>query len=65
MNRAPRPIRLPCLLVLACALAAGWSALVFAGSWIRMKCEERLVTRRYPEYRDYAARTRRMIPGIF
>ena len=26
MNRAPRPIRLPCLLVLACALAAGWSA---------------------------------------
>lgn len=47
------------------AASAGWSALVFAGGWIRMKCEEKLVTRRYPEYRDYAARTRRMIPGIF
>lgn len=49
----------------ASAASAGGSLLVFLGAWVRMKCEEKLVTRRYPEYREYAARTRRMIPGVF
>jgi protein-S-isoprenylcysteine O-methyltransferase Ste14 len=30
-----------------------------------MLFEERMVTERYPEYRDYAARTRRMVPFLF
>jgi protein-S-isoprenylcysteine O-methyltransferase Ste14 len=27
--------------------------------------EERLVLQRYPEYADYAARTKRMLPLVF
>ncbi len=53
-------------------VAAHWSArsallglLLFAGALVRMLCEEKLVVERYPEYRDYAKRTRRMIPGLF
>ena len=41
------------------------AALLTAGAVIRMLCEERMVTERYPEYRDYAARTRRMVPFLF
>jgi protein-S-isoprenylcysteine O-methyltransferase Ste14 len=39
--------------------------LVFVGALGRMLAEERLVAQRYPEYADYAARTRRMIPFVF
>jgi protein-S-isoprenylcysteine O-methyltransferase Ste14 len=35
-----------------------------AGTIIRMATEERLLIQRYPEYRDYAARTRRVIPFV-
>ena len=35
-----------------------------AGLAVRMFAEERLVTLRYPEYADYAARTRRIIPFV-
>jgi protein-S-isoprenylcysteine O-methyltransferase Ste14 len=45
--------------------AAGLALLVFVGALGRMLAEERLVARRYPEYVDYAARTRRMIPFVF
>jgi protein-S-isoprenylcysteine O-methyltransferase Ste14 len=38
--------------------------LATAGTIIRMATEERLLVQRYPEYRDYAARTRRVIPFI-
>ncbi len=31
---------------------------------VRIAAEERLVTERYPEYRDYAARTKRLIPYV-
>jgi protein-S-isoprenylcysteine O-methyltransferase Ste14 len=31
---------------------------------VRIKAEERLVTERYPEYRAYAARTKRLIPFL-
>jgi protein-S-isoprenylcysteine O-methyltransferase Ste14 len=39
--------------------------LVWGGAIARMVCEERLVARRYPEYRQYAASTARMIPFVF
>jgi protein-S-isoprenylcysteine O-methyltransferase Ste14 len=45
--------------------AALLGALVWAGALARIFCEEILVTARYPEYREYAARTWRMIPFVF
>jgi protein-S-isoprenylcysteine O-methyltransferase Ste14 len=39
--------------------------LLIAGAFIRMMCEERLVAATYPEYREYARVTRRMIPWVF
>jgi protein-S-isoprenylcysteine O-methyltransferase Ste14 len=60
-----------CLFAFAGALAhvsltaAGLALLVFVGALGRMLAEERLVARRYPEYVDYAARTRLMIPFVF
>lgn len=44
------------------ALAAGLSAT--AAIVVRLAAEERLLVERYPEYRDYAARTRRLIPFV-
>jgi protein-S-isoprenylcysteine O-methyltransferase Ste14 len=48
---------------------AGWwpvllATLVTLGLGYRMLAEERLVAARYPEYQAWAARTRRLIPGI-
>jgi protein-S-isoprenylcysteine O-methyltransferase Ste14 len=60
-----------CMFTLAGALshwsvpAALLAGLVLAGAVARMFCEEKLVADRYPEYREYAARTRRMIPFVF
>jgi protein-S-isoprenylcysteine O-methyltransferase Ste14 len=47
-----------------------WAAFVCGGflvfsALVRIYCEEKLVTARYPEYADYASRTWRMIPYIF
>lgn len=39
--------------------------LLLAGALVRMLCEERLVVERYPEYRQYMARTKRMVPYLF
>jgi protein-S-isoprenylcysteine O-methyltransferase Ste14 len=39
--------------------------LLFAGAMGRMLCEERLITEIYPEYREYAQATKRMVPFIF
>jgi protein-S-isoprenylcysteine O-methyltransferase Ste14 len=36
-----------------------------AGAVVRMLCEEKLIVETYPEYREYARRTRRMIPYFF
>jgi protein-S-isoprenylcysteine O-methyltransferase Ste14 len=47
------------------ALALGCAALVSAGAIIRMLCEEYLLVRQYPDYRDYARTTKRMIPFVF
>jgi protein-S-isoprenylcysteine O-methyltransferase Ste14 len=60
-----------CLFVTAGAAAhLSWTTLMLAGLvWTgalgRMFCEERLVMARYPEYRQYAANTRRMVPFVF
>jgi protein-S-isoprenylcysteine O-methyltransferase Ste14 len=40
-------------------------ALLFVGAVGRMLCEERLIIEAYPEYRDYAHATKRMVPYIF
>ena len=40
-------------------------ALLFVGAVGRMLCEERLIIEVYPEYRDYAQATKRMVPYIF
>ncbi len=39
--------------------------LLLAASVGRMLCEERLVVELYPEYRQYAKRTWRMVPFVF
>jgi protein-S-isoprenylcysteine O-methyltransferase Ste14 len=44
------------------ALAA--AVLVTGGLVVRLLLEERLVAERYPEYADYAARTKRLIPYL-
>ena len=60
-----------CLFVFAGALAhvsltaVGLALLAFLGALGRMLPEERLVRQRYPEYAEYAARTKRMIPLVF
>ena len=37
-------------------------AVLYAAQWTRMGFEERALEREFPEYADYAARTRRLIP---
>ena len=60
-----------CLFVWA-GILSNWSVLagllgvvLFAGAYIRMLCEERLVVAAYPEYREYARTTRRIVPYVF
>ena len=36
-----------------------------AGIVVRVRCEETLITERYPEYREYATRTRRLLPMVW
>jgi protein-S-isoprenylcysteine O-methyltransferase Ste14 len=45
--------------------AAGLGILLLAGALIRMLCEEKLVAQAYPEYRQYARVTKRMVPHVF
>ena len=40
-------------------------AVMLGCALLRIFCEERLVSVRYPEYRDYAARTWRMVPYVY
>jgi protein-S-isoprenylcysteine O-methyltransferase Ste14 len=39
--------------------------LLSVGAGMRIKAEESLLLERYPDYADYAARTKRMVPFIF
>jgi len=45
--------------------ALGLGILLLIGAFIRMLCEEKLVTEAYPEYRQYARATKRMVPHVF
>jgi protein-S-isoprenylcysteine O-methyltransferase Ste14 len=46
-----------------------WALMVLALQFIfqleRMKNEERVLSRVFPQYRDYAARTARLLPGLY
>lgn len=46
-------------------LSLVFAALISAGAIIRMLCEEQLLIHQYPEYRDYARTTKRMVPYVF
>jgi protein-S-isoprenylcysteine O-methyltransferase Ste14 len=53
-------------------VASHWSAinaqlgvLLLVGALVRMLCEERLVALAYPEYREYARVTKRIVPYLF
>jgi protein-S-isoprenylcysteine O-methyltransferase Ste14 len=48
----------------ASAASGGLCVLLLAGAAIRIACEERLVVETYPEYANYARRTKRVIPWI-
>jgi len=41
------------------------AGVITVGTFVRLIAEERLVTMRYPEYADYARRTRRLVPFVF
>ena len=47
--------------IISCSLGI----IVTIGLTVRMLAEERLVSEKYPEYKSYAARTKRIIPFIF
>ena len=46
-----------------------WALLLLALGWAfqlqRMKYEERVLFQSFPEYGDYAARTARLVPGVY
>ncbi|MCX6144218.1 MAG: isoprenylcysteine carboxylmethyltransferase family protein [Ignavibacteriales bacterium] len=46
-------------------LNVAFGLLTLAGSFARIGCEETLVRVRYPEYDEYAKKTRRLIPFVF
>ena len=60
-----------CLFIVVSALAhaslrtAALACLVVVGVLIRAVTEEKLVARQYPAYKDYAKRTKRLIPYVF
>ncbi len=66
------PIYTAICLFTGAGVASHWSwgagacgVLVIGSLVMRMFCEETLVAKRYPEYRDYAANTWRMIPYVY
>jgi protein-S-isoprenylcysteine O-methyltransferase Ste14 len=42
----------------------GLAGIALAASMVRMLTEEQLLYRRYPEYAAYAAKTKRILPGV-
>jgi protein-S-isoprenylcysteine O-methyltransferase Ste14 len=45
-------------------ISVAGAALITLGAIVRMLLEERMLVRRYPEYRDYMRRTRRVVPYV-
>jgi len=65
------PIYASALLFAWAGVAGNWSVenalfgcLVLAGAFTRIVCEETLVRARYPEYQQYAEKTKRLIPYV-
>ena len=44
--------------------AIGLAVALTVGAGVRMWCEEQMVVITYPEYREYARVTKRVIPGV-
>jgi protein-S-isoprenylcysteine O-methyltransferase Ste14 len=44
---------------------ASCGLLIVAAALLRIYCEEKLVSARYPEYLEYSKTTARLIPGLF
>ena len=42
-----------------------WAELITAGAFTRMHIEEYLLLRKYPEYREYKKRTKKIIPFVY
>ena len=42
-----------------------WAELITAGAFTRMHIEEYLLVRKYPEYRQYKKRVKKLIPYVF
>jgi protein-S-isoprenylcysteine O-methyltransferase Ste14 len=66
------PIYASVLLFVWSGVVGNWSVqnaflgcLVFAGAFTRILCEESMVRERYPEYQQYAEKTKRLIPYFF
>jgi len=49
----------------ASPLSLGLALVATAATAVRIRGEERLLVARYPEYRAYAARTKRVVPWVF
>lgn len=47
------------------AVSAQLGVLLLVGALVRMLCEERLMAVLYPEYREYAQATKRIVPYLF
>jgi protein-S-isoprenylcysteine O-methyltransferase Ste14 len=65
------PIYAAALLAIGAGVATNWSlvngalgALVLIAMLVRILCEESLLGARYPEFADYRAKTRRLIPFV-
>jgi protein-S-isoprenylcysteine O-methyltransferase Ste14 len=46
-------------------LTAGIGLIIAGALVIRMLSEEKLILQQYPEYAEYARRTKRVLPGVF
>lgn len=55
---------LPPVLINHTSSSLALGALILIGAVIRMLCEEHLLIQRFPEYREYASKTRRVIPWL-
>jgi protein-S-isoprenylcysteine O-methyltransferase Ste14 len=66
------PIYASVLLFVWPGVVGNWSVenvllgcLVFAGAFTRIVCEESMVREKYPEYQQYAKKTKRLIPYVY
>lgn len=46
-------------------IALAWAGLIALGAFIRMYLEEHLLVGKYPEYRGYMGRVRRIVPFVY